>query len=175
MEDALVRAKGRPDAIATLAWLPPQLAAAFDDAGLFAKSERLHRDGVDQARKQFGPNDPRTSGPMASLGRNLLKQQKFGDAEPLLRESLAIREKAEPDEWSTFNARSLLGGTLLGQKKYAEAEPLLLSGYEGMRAPRPRCPRRQRQGWPKPPSGWSSSTNPRASTRRRASGGKSWV
>jgi eukaryotic-like serine/threonine-protein kinase len=55
------------------------------------------------------------------------------EAEPALRESLAIREKKEPDDWRTFNTRSLLGGALLGQKKYADAEPLLLKGYEGMK------------------------------------------
>ena len=46
---------------------------------------------------------------------------------------LAIRDKTQPDVWSTFNTRSQLGGALLGQKKYAEAEPLLLAGYEGMK------------------------------------------
>ncbi len=52
----------------------------------------------------------------------------------MLRESLAIREKFQADDWTTFNTRSLLGGSLLGQEKYAEAEPLILAGYEGMRA-----------------------------------------
>jgi hypothetical protein len=58
----------------------------------------------------------------------------FAEAEPLLREALIIREKTQPDDWTTFNSQSLLGGALLGQKKYADAEPLLLKGYEGMKA-----------------------------------------
>jgi hypothetical protein len=67
------------------------------------------------------------------------------EAEPLLRECLAIRQKAQPDDWSTFNTRSQLGGSLLGQKKYAEAEPLIVQGLEGMKAreakiPAPRKP-----------------------------------
>ena len=70
---------------------------------------------------------------LAALGLNLLKQQKYADAEPLLRECLKIREQKEPDDWRTFNTKSLLGGSLLGQEKYAEAEPLLLAGYEGMK------------------------------------------
>ena len=70
---------------------------------------------------------------LASLGLNLLKQQKYAEAEPLLRECLTIREQNEPDDWTTFNTKSMLGGSLLGQKKYAEAEPLLLAGYEGMK------------------------------------------
>jgi hypothetical protein len=55
-------------------------------------------------------------------------------AEAVLRECLAIREKTQPDRWSTFDARSMLGGSLLGEGKYAEAEPLIVSGYEGMKA-----------------------------------------
>lgn len=47
--------------------------------------------------------------------------------------SLAIREKAEPDDWRTFNTRAMLGGSLVGQKKHAEAEFLLLHGYAGMK------------------------------------------
>jgi hypothetical protein len=56
------------------------------------------------------------------------------DAEPVLRDCLALREKQIPDSWFTFNLQSQLGGALVGQKKYAEAEPLLLKGYEGMKA-----------------------------------------
>ena len=63
----------------------------------------------------------------------LLDLKIFEDAEPILRESLAIREKNEPDAWTTFDTKSLLGGALAGQKKYADAEPLLLAGYEGMK------------------------------------------
>src|SRR5262249_42490967 len=50
-----------------------------------------------------------------------------------LRECLAIRQRIQPDDWTTFDTRSLLGEALLGQKKYAEAEPLLLEGNEGMK------------------------------------------
>jgi hypothetical protein len=46
---------------------------------------------------------------------------------------MAVREKQEPDAWTTFNARSMLGEALNGQKKRAEAEPLLVQGYKGLR------------------------------------------
>ena len=64
---------------------------------------------------------------------SLIEVKAFIQAEPLLRECLAIREKKEPDDWKTFNTKSMLGGALLGQKKYEEAEPLLLKGYEGIK------------------------------------------
>jgi hypothetical protein len=62
-----------------------------------------------------------------------LLQVSAEDAEPILRECLAIRQKQTPDDWTTFNTKSLLGAALLGQKKYADAEPLLLAGYDGMK------------------------------------------
>jgi eukaryotic-like serine/threonine-protein kinase len=72
-------------------------------------------------------------GSRAEFVENLLQQKKWAEAEPLLRERLAIREKTQPDVWFTFNTQSMLGGALLGQKKYAEAEPFLRKGYEGMK------------------------------------------
>jgi hypothetical protein len=71
---------------------------------------------------------------MAQLGHVLLQQEKWSEAEPVLRACLAVREKAQPGVWSTFNTRAQLGGALLGQGRYAEAEPLVVAGYEGMQA-----------------------------------------
>lgn len=70
---------------------------------------------------------------LLALGANLLKQEKHADAEPMLRECLAIRAKKEPDEWTTFHTASLLGAALLAQRRHAETEPLLLQGYKGMK------------------------------------------
>jgi hypothetical protein len=71
---------------------------------------------------------------LAQLGTALLEMRGYADAEPILRECLALREKTQPDIWTTFNTLSQLGGALLGQEKYADAEPLLLKGYEGLKA-----------------------------------------
>jgi Tetratricopeptide repeat len=106
----------------------------------WSDAEPLLRDALEVARKHFGPDDPQMPGFLAPLSLCLMQQDKWSDAEPVLRECLAIREKLQPDEWTTFNTRSTLGGSLLGQKKYAEAEPLILSGYEGMKAREARIP-----------------------------------
>ena len=90
---------------------------------------------------------------MASFGRALFASKDFTRAEPLLRECLAIREKTQPDDWTTFNTQSLLGGALLGQKKYADAEPLLLKGYEGMKQREKTIPPRDATRSPKPSTG----------------------
>jgi len=77
---------------------------------------------------------------MSGLGMCLIQQGKLLAGEPILHECLALREKIQPDEWSTFNTRSQLGGSLLGQNNYAEAEPLILAGYEGLKAREAKIP-----------------------------------
>jgi hypothetical protein len=47
--------------------------------------------------------------------------------------ALAIRQRTQPDDWTTFEAKSILGEALLDQNRYADAEPLPLSGYKGMK------------------------------------------
>jgi non-specific serine/threonine protein kinase/serine/threonine-protein kinase len=114
-------------------FIPTTLADAYDRAGQFANAEPLHRAALDAARKHHGEASGEASSALAPLGLNLLKQRRYAEAEPLLRECLRIRERIAPDNWATFNAKSLLGGSLLGQEKYDEAEPLLLAGYEGLK------------------------------------------
>jgi tetratricopeptide (TPR) repeat protein len=71
---------------------------------------------------------------LGDLADNLLAQKKYVEAEPIARESLAIRSEKRPDRWFTFSARATLGGALLGQGRYAEAEPPLIQALEGMKA-----------------------------------------
>jgi tetratricopeptide (TPR) repeat protein len=134
LEDALARARKRPRPFpAQLAWVSVALAQTYDKAKIFVKAESLFRESLADARKWFGADDPRTAAFLAQLCMNLMTQQKWAEAEPVLRDCLAIRQKKQPDAWNTFNTQSILGGALLGQKKYAEAEPLLVEGYEGMK------------------------------------------
>jgi tetratricopeptide (TPR) repeat protein len=99
----------------------------------FAVAEAWRRKWLAVVKEKSGADSLNYAGQLAGLGLNLLHQKKWADAEPVLRDCLAIRAKQIPDSWLTFNTQSLLGGALLGQKKYAETEPLLLEGYEGMK------------------------------------------
>ena len=56
----------------------------------------------------------------------------YEEAESLLRESLEIRKREEPEFWTTFDTMSMLGGALLGQGKFDEIDRLLIDGYEGL-------------------------------------------
>jgi serine/threonine protein kinase len=108
------------------------LALTYIRAGQLDKAEAVCRASLEEAR-QLDKNSAHTARVLGDLGKVLLDQKKSAEAEPFLRECLAIRAKTVPDAWLTFNTMSLLGGALLGQKKHADAEPLLLQGYEGMK------------------------------------------
>ena len=62
------------------------------------------------ARKTLPKDSPQLAGQLAQFGSTLLEKKEFAEAEPLLRECLAIREKTQPDAWTTFNTQSMLGG-----------------------------------------------------------------
>jgi len=109
------------------------LIDAYRKAGENAKLADLLREQLPETRKALPKDSPDLAGMLSHFGLILVQQKKWIEAEPHLRESLAIREKKEPDDWRTFNTTSVLGGALLGQKKYTEAEPLLRKGYEGMK------------------------------------------
>ncbi len=116
-----------------LRWVRGQLIDAYAKAGENAKLANLLLEQLPETRKTVPKDSPQLAGVLANIGMALLEQKKWAEAEPLLRECLAIREKTQADSWTTFNTKSMLGGALLGQKKYAEAEPHLLAGYEGMK------------------------------------------
>ena len=69
---------------------------------------------------------------ITQLGAVRLAQEKYSEAEALLRESSRLAEKRWPDAAYRYYVMSLLGASLSGQKKYADAQPFLLQGYEGL-------------------------------------------
>jgi serine/threonine protein kinase/tetratricopeptide (TPR) repeat protein len=101
-------------------------------AGRYEKAEPLCREVLEQDRLRYGKSSLQAGDALRALGESLMRQKKYSNAEPFLRECLAIREREQPDAWTTFNSKSLLGEALVGQKNYDTAEPLLLEGYEGM-------------------------------------------
>jgi hypothetical protein len=107
--------------------------AVYAQLGKTDEALTLRRKIVESTRANLAKDSPELAGELAVHGKALLDVKAWDTAEPILRESFAIREKAEPDDWRTFNTKSMLGGALLGQKKLAEAEPFLLSGYRGMK------------------------------------------
>jgi serine/threonine protein kinase/tetratricopeptide (TPR) repeat protein len=67
------------------------------------------------------------------LGRTLLLQMRFAEAEFFAKEAVTQHEKGQPDNQRRFYWVSLLGAVYMGQQEFAKAEPHLLQGYEGMK------------------------------------------
>jgi eukaryotic-like serine/threonine-protein kinase len=105
------------------------------------KALPIFREFLDHQRKRLGADSVSFANVQTPIGLELLKHKQFPDAERYLRECLAIREKKEPNAWTTFSTQSRLGEALLGQKKYADAEPQLLKGYEGMKQRKDQIPK----------------------------------
>jgi WD40 repeat protein/serine/threonine protein kinase/tetratricopeptide (TPR) repeat protein len=117
-----------------LGWVAGPLRDAYANSGESAKFAALLKEQLAEARTALPKDSPQLAAVLAQGGLLLLDQKQWAAAEAIIREALEIREKSQPDAWTTFNTQSMLGGALLGQKKYTNAEPLLLKGYESMKA-----------------------------------------
>jgi serine/threonine protein kinase/tetratricopeptide (TPR) repeat protein len=117
----------------SLVWIGNALLQTYARAGMLDKAADLTQKRVTAARQQNPPGSPQLTGVLSNIGSALLRGGAFALAEPILRESLEIGDKIQPEQWTTHNNRSTLGGVLLGQKRFAEAEPLLVQGYEGLK------------------------------------------
>jgi tRNA A-37 threonylcarbamoyl transferase component Bud32/lipopolysaccharide biosynthesis regulator YciM len=107
--------------------------ATLEAAHHYSRAIKEQQELMLELRKTFGNTDLRLAAALGQLGNTFLAANQAADAEPVLRESLAIRDKKEPEAWTTFYSQSLLGVALAAEKKYADAELLLLHGYQGMK------------------------------------------
>src|SRR5262249_37415554 len=108
-------------------------ARACQRAGEFDRAERLLREALAILQKrQPSPGCRAMRGNLLGfLANNMYLQQRYAEAEPLIREALALwGEESTP---MIPYGESLLGAVRLGQQRYAEAEPLILQGYEGVK------------------------------------------
>ncbi len=116
-----------------LSWVGIELLDAYLKNNKPQQAKTLLKELLFDARSRQPKESSQLAGKLVWIGSTLLQNKAFADAESIFRECLTIREKAEPDAWTTSNMRSMLGGALLGQKKYTEAEPLLIKGYQGLK------------------------------------------
>jgi hypothetical protein len=110
------------------------LASALEALGRSGEAEDLRRVSLARRRTISQPDSPLLANDLMLLGHHLITKSRWLEAEPFIREALAILANATPDAWEHPYAMSLLGGSLLGQGRHAEAEPMAVKGYEGMKA-----------------------------------------
>jgi serine/threonine protein kinase len=109
------------------------LARSYESTGQWNKAELFRRGTIERHRQAKHPDKSLLAIELTGLGRLLLNESRWSEAKPLVREALAIIEKAAPTDWRRYHAMSLLGGALAGRGRYAEAEPLILEGYDGLK------------------------------------------
>jgi eukaryotic-like serine/threonine-protein kinase len=108
------------------------LGRAYLEEGHLAEAGTLCELALQAARRKPDGNPLGTAVVIIQLGVVRLAQEKYSEAEMLLREGYPFVEKYWADEAYRPYVTSLLGASLAGQKKYADAEPLLLQGYQGL-------------------------------------------
>jgi serine/threonine protein kinase/tetratricopeptide (TPR) repeat protein len=135
------------------------LVDCYEKLKQFEKAEAWERKWLTVVKERSGSGSVPYAGALAFLGSDLLEQEKWTEAEGVLRECLAIRAKKEPDAWTTFSTQSMLGCALLAQALsasnggdkealvsglYRDAEPLLLRGYDGLKQQAAKIPEQVR-------------------------------
>jgi hypothetical protein len=110
-----------------------ELALAYRGAGRLDAAAERFRAAAATYERILGTDNTSVANCQGSLGAVLVKQQKYQEAEPILRQSHAIWTKKTPDAWSPFYVESLLGAAIAGQKRFGEAEPFIVNGYEGLK------------------------------------------
>jgi tetratricopeptide (TPR) repeat protein len=115
-------------------WCMLSLAHVCQRAGKLDQANHVLREALEITRK--GPDSWKRlfqrANTLGDFALNLTLQKKYAEAEPLVREAVAIYERHRPEGPRRFYLVNLMGAVLLGQQKYAAAEHLLLQGYEGM-------------------------------------------
>jgi tetratricopeptide (TPR) repeat protein len=110
-----------------------QLSNLYWRKGKYADAEPLLLRALEGRRRLFGSLHPSTIASLFAVGRFRLDQQRYVEAESLVREALNDYEKLAPDAWPRFHAQYVLGVSLTAQHRYSDAEPLVIAGYEGLR------------------------------------------
>jgi tetratricopeptide (TPR) repeat protein len=108
------------------------MAILYQEEDKYSEAEPLLTKALETSRRVLGLAHATTRSCAVSLAKLRLAQQKYAEAETLLRESLNAKDNEGPYSWPPFERRSLLGLSLVEQSKFAEAEPLLLAGYRGL-------------------------------------------
>ena len=78
---------------------------AYLQAGKVGRAAGLVIGRLATSRASLPKQSPQPGFQLAQTALSLLKSSAFTEAEPIARESPAIREKTQPDSWLTFNTK----------------------------------------------------------------------
>jgi tetratricopeptide (TPR) repeat protein len=115
-------------------WVGNELMRALVAAGRRDEASAVGRSALRTVRVLLADDDAQRASALENFGNDFLALADLAAAEDVLRECVNVRERLQPDAWSTFHARSLLGEALMRQGRFADAEPHLVAGQEGLAA-----------------------------------------
>jgi len=97
-----------------------------------SEGEELLRQAV-ELRARLWPSTP-DANMLACLAGCLIKQHKYAEAEPYVRQTLEIYQDRQAHDWPIYRTMSQLGVILTHKGAFAEAEDLLLKAHQGLKA-----------------------------------------
>jgi tetratricopeptide (TPR) repeat protein len=118
-----------------LAWL-------YRDTGRLDEALALFQETLRRQLAKLGADHPHRLMALNHTGTCLLKMKRYGEADTLLRDCLALRERKDPTSWWVGHTKSQLGQSAVVLKRYAEAEPLLLEAHQELSAGKDKMPAR---------------------------------
>lgn len=125
-----LRALG-PESVQRAKEFEKSLVAYCRQAGDVAGLEQWYRDKLDLMRKNNPPSSPLVAFALIDLGRFLLEQQRFSEAEPLFRECLASgREVLPANHFGLARVEVALGAALAGQGQVEVGEPMVVEAAD---------------------------------------------
>ena len=101
------------------------IGLAYLSLGVYDRAEALLRNAYDVRRRTLGTNNLDTAASLNDWALVLRLEAKYQVAEPLLRQSLAIRQKLLRGGLPVAESLSYLGECLYWESRWKEAEPLL--------------------------------------------------
>ena len=113
-----------------LLWHFGSLGWHYLEQGDLVHASTLCELAMQGARRKPDANPMAIPRVIAQLGAVRLAQQKYVEAEGLLRDGLGFAKKHWPNSGYYFYVMNLLGSSLAGQAKFVEAEPLLLESCQ---------------------------------------------
>lgn len=93
--------------------------------GDVATARSRYRDRLSLQEATLGPRHPETLDTMRSFAADLIRHERYGEAEPLARETLERHRAAPGGQAMTAAAAELLARSLMGLARWSEAQPLL--------------------------------------------------
>jgi len=103
---------------------PADMAYLAECHGHYQEAERLYYQSLDLRTQQYGDQHPEVATILSDLGGLYCLQSRYAEAEPLLKQALAIKQIIEADHIETGHVLYQLAKLYKHKEHYSEADPL---------------------------------------------------